>query len=183
MVLIKRFSSPLATVIQLMEDAAPVFRRACSEPPEQLVNLPKILLSTGFNLRSFAINDVLLSVTMARPMFFKYDVGCTPEVYDRMVKGESGLEWLHGLPDQFLIMLARINGLYEDFGTHADPSYITEIEDQIRGVAFLPTLSADPVRAVWRIAVQECWRQTMYVYLYMVSTIIFQLSFRYSYHA
>jgi hypothetical protein len=169
MILIKRFSSPLGTVIRLMADAAPVFRRACPEPAEQLVNLPRIILSNELNLRNFAVTDVLLSVTMARPMFFRYDIACTPEMYDRMLRGESGLEWLHGIPDQFLLLLAWINGLYEEFGSNIDPGYVAQIETQIRAARIAPNLSVDPVRTIWRVAVQECWRQTMYIYLYMVS--------------
>ncbi|KDN34254.1 hypothetical protein RSAG8_12663, partial [Rhizoctonia solani AG-8 WAC10335] len=39
-ILIWRFSSPIFTIIKLMEAIAPVFRRACPEPIDRLVNLP-----------------------------------------------------------------------------------------------------------------------------------------------
>jgi hypothetical protein len=152
-----------------MEAAAPVFRRACPESSEQLVNLPNILSSPGLNLQHFAATDVIISVTTARPMFFKYDVTCSPQTYAQLIEGDYGLQWLHGAPDYFIVLLAWINMLYEDYGTSMDPEYITEIESQIRSAKIQPGLTPDPILLVLRFAVQECWRQTLYVYLYMVS--------------
>ncbi|CCO33644.1 hypothetical protein BN14_07729 [Rhizoctonia solani AG-1 IB] len=132
MILIKRFASPLATVLTLMEVAAPVFRRACPESPEQLVNLPNVLLSGNVNLQNFVVIDILLSVTMARPMLFKYDTTYTPDTFHRLMSGECGFEWLYGIPDQFIVLFAWINSLAEDYGPNVDPQYITRIEDHIR---------------------------------------------------
>ncbi|CAE6410997.1 unnamed protein product [Rhizoctonia solani] len=166
LILIQRYSCPLFSVIALMEAAAPIFRRACPEPPEKLVNLPNILTSPGLNLQHFAATDVLISITTARPMFFKYDVECNPEVFSRLVEGHYGLQWLHGAPDRFIVLLAWINALFEDHGRNVDPRYVTEIESQVQE-AKIKLFSADPIVLILRFAVQECWRQTVYVYLYM----------------
>ncbi|KDN33628.1 hypothetical protein RSAG8_13283, partial [Rhizoctonia solani AG-8 WAC10335] len=170
MILIKRFASPLATVLTLMEFAAPVFRRACPDPPKQLVNLPNVLLSGNINLQNFVVIDILLSVTMARPMLFKYDTSYTPDTYHRMMSGECGFEWLYGIPDQFIVLFAWINSLAEDYGPNVDPQHVVRIEENIREAktraSGIP--GADPVRTIRRTAVQECWRQTMYTYLYLV---------------
>ncbi|KAF8752250.1 hypothetical protein RHS01_07980 [Rhizoctonia solani] len=131
LVLIQRYSSPLSNIVALM-GCAPVFRRACPEPSDQLVNLPNILTSPGLNLQHFAATDVLISVATARPMFFKYDVKCTPQTYAQLLKGDYGLRWLHGAPDHFIVLLAWINALYEEYGTNVDPMYIAEIENQVR---------------------------------------------------
>ncbi|KAF8685053.1 hypothetical protein RHS04_01014 [Rhizoctonia solani] len=170
MILIKRFASPLATVLELMEVAAPVFRRACPDSPEQLVNLPNVLLSGNVNLQNFVVIDILLSVTMARPMLFKYDTTYTPNTFHRLMDGECGFEWLYGIPDQFIVLFAWINSLAEDYGPNVDPQHIARIEDQIRDAKTKSSASpsSDPIRAIRRIAVQECWRQTMYAYLYLV---------------
>ncbi|CAE6496419.1 unnamed protein product [Rhizoctonia solani] len=170
MILIKRFASPLATVLTLMEFAAPVFRRACPDPPKQLVNLPNVLLSGNINLQNFVVIDILLSVTMARPMLFKYDTSYTPDTYHRMMSGECGFEWLYGIPDQFIVLFAWINSLAEDYGPNVDPQHVVRIEENIREAktraSGIP--GADPVRTIRRTVVQECWRQTMYTYLYLV---------------
>ncbi|CAE6448700.1 unnamed protein product [Rhizoctonia solani] len=170
MIIIKRLTSPLATVLTLMEVAAPVFRRACPDPPKQLVNLPNILLSRNINLQNFVVIDILLSVTMARPMLFKYDTTYTPDTYRRMMSGECGFEWLYGIPDQFIILFAWINSLAEDYGPSVDPQHVVRIEESIREAKTraLSSPGADPVRTIRRTAVQECWRQTMYAYLYLV---------------
>ncbi|KAJ1301198.1 hypothetical protein OPQ81_003609 [Rhizoctonia solani] len=169
MILIKRFASPLATVLTLMEIAAPVFRRACPDPPHQLVNLPNVLLSRNINLQNFVVIDILLSVTMARPMLFKYDTTYTPDTYRRMMDGECGFEWLYGIPDQFIVLLAWINSLAEDYGSNVDPRHVARIEEEIRDAKTRTSNNpaSDPVRTIRRAAVQECWRQTMYAYLYL----------------
>ncbi|CAE7230702.1 unnamed protein product [Rhizoctonia solani] len=167
MILIQRYSGPLVSVIALMAAAAPVFRRACPDPPERLVNLPNILASPGLNLQHFAATDVIISVTTARPMFFKYDVTCSPEAFGQLVKGEYGLQWLHGVPDRFIVLLAWINALREDYGNSVDSRYVLEIENQVQSIKIEPGFSPDPILLILRLAVQECWRQTVYVYLYM----------------
>ncbi|KAF8714372.1 hypothetical protein RHS03_00365, partial [Rhizoctonia solani] len=168
MVLIQRYSSPLSNIVALMGAAAPVFRRACSEPSDQLVNLPNILTSPGLNLQHFAATDVLISVATARPMFFKYDVKCTPETYGRLLKGDYGLRWLHGAPDHFIVLLAWINALYEEYGTNADPMYIAEIENQVRSTDTKLGFASDAILLVLRVALQECWRHAVLIYLYTV---------------
>ncbi|KAF8752120.1 hypothetical protein RHS01_07976 [Rhizoctonia solani] len=60
--LIQRYCGALSSAIMLMEASAPVFRRACPEPPGEPVNLPRVLAS-GINLRHFAANDIVLSIT------------------------------------------------------------------------------------------------------------------------
>ncbi|EUC61439.1 COP9 signalosome complex subunit 1 [Rhizoctonia solani AG-3 Rhs1AP] len=150
----------------LMHAAAPVFRRACPEPPEQLVSLPRILLESEFHLRQFVESDVLLTLVSGRSMFFRYDVSFTEETWGRIAL-EDGLQWLRGLPGQFLILLAWINRLCEEFGTSVDPQLVAAVETRVRDARFIPGISSDPILTVRRLAVKECWRQTVYVYLYM----------------
>ncbi|CAE6420028.1 unnamed protein product [Rhizoctonia solani] len=166
MLLIQCWAIGPRNLMGLMHAAAPVFRRACPEPPEQLVSLPRILLEAEFHLRQFAESDVLLTLISGRSMFFKYDVGFTEETWDRIAV-EDGLQWLRGLPGQFLILLAWINGLCEEFGTNVDPQIVAGIENRVRDARFTPGISSDPILTVRRLAVKECWRQTVYVYLYM----------------
>ncbi|CAE6433659.1 unnamed protein product [Rhizoctonia solani] len=169
-ILIRRFASPLTTILTLMELAAPVFRRACPDPPKQLVNLPNVLLSGNINLRNFVVTDILLSVAMARPMLFRYDTTYTPDTYRRMMGGECGFEWLYGIPDQFIVLFAWINSLAEDYGSNVDPQYVVRIEENIREMKTraLSVPGADPARTIKGTVAQEGWRHTMYAYLYLV---------------
>ncbi|KAH7334168.1 fungal-specific transcription factor domain-containing protein [Rhizoctonia solani] len=169
-ILIQRYFHSLFTLTKFMEAVAPVFRRACPEPMDQYVNLPRAILSTDINIRNFATGDVILSATTGRPMLFKYDMTYPPDALERLNDGGSGMQWLHGMPDQYVLVLARINMLVEEleFGDAVSPHCVAEIEKQIREVKPSTELSADPISMVWQYMVRECWRLAMYLYLYMV---------------
>ncbi|CAE6430657.1 unnamed protein product, partial [Rhizoctonia solani] len=169
-ILIQRYFHSLFTLTKFMEVVAPVFRRACPEPMNQYVNLPRATLSTDINIRNFATGDVILSATTGRPMLFRYDMTCPPDVLERLNDGKSGMQWLHGIPDQYILILARINILVEEleFGDAVSSHCVAEIEKQIREVKSPTELLVEPIEMVWRYTVRECWRLAMYVYLYMV---------------
>jgi hypothetical protein len=175
---IKRYSGHLSTFIELMEATAPAFRRACPEQPEQPVSLTRILLSTEIHLRLYAVLDVITAFTLARPLIFKYDVSYTPEMCSQLMEGAHGLQWLGGLPDLFIVLLAWITILYQEFGSSVDSEYVTYIEREVGNVKIMPKASIDPIFTIWRFVLQECWRQTVYVYLYMVSVIASGVQFR-----
>lgn len=170
------YTSPLPIVLALLQAAAPVFRRSCPEPPEQLVNLPRMLIEPGLYRRYFAVMDVGLSVVTDRPQLFRYDVSYTGDVRERMIKldytADYGLEWLYGIPDRFILLFAWINGLREDFyGREVDPEIVVRVEEQIRNERVGQNLhtagDSDPVFRIRRLVVQEVWRQVVYVFLYM----------------
>ncbi|KEP51226.1 putative fungal Zn(2)-cys(6) binuclear cluster domain protein [Rhizoctonia solani 123E] len=167
-VLIQRYSYSMSTIVRLMEAAAPVFRRACPEPLDQYVNLPRAVLSPSINIRHFATTDIIMSITTGRPLLFRYDVTYPPDILEQFQDGRYGMQWLHGIADQYIVLLARINVLFEEFGPGISPRYIAEIEDQIHEVATFTERSSDPVVTIWKFAVRECWKLTMFIYLYMV---------------
>lgn len=156
-----------------MRHAAPVFRRACPEPADQLPNLPNMLLEPGFHRRYFAATDVLLSVTSARPMLFRYDVTYPLDFSNQELPCEYGLEWMHGIPDHSIVMFAWINSLVEDSlatGMPVDPECVTKIEELVdSGARERDFAESDPFLRVGRVVVREYWRQATLIYLYMVS--------------
>ncbi|CAE6468888.1 unnamed protein product [Rhizoctonia solani] len=160
---------PLSGVLAIMQAGAPIFRRACPDPPEALVHLPSILLHIDVSLRYYATMDVLLSVITNRPMFFRYSVTFTPEVTESMMHIENhlGMQWLYGVPDRLVVTLARMNALREDFGLCVEERYIRELEAEIASFRVVLGRSGDPSFTVARMIVQECWRQAAYIYLYM----------------
>ncbi|KAJ1303719.1 hypothetical protein OPQ81_008144 [Rhizoctonia solani] len=168
-VLIQRYSNSMLTIAKLMDAAAPIFRRACPEPMDQYVNLPGAILSNSINIRHFATTDVIISITTGRPMIFRYDITYPPGVLELIKKG-YGMQFLHGVADQYIVILAHINVLAEELEPRApvSPELVTEIESQIREVEVSAERLADPVATIWKFTVRECWRLTMYVYLYMV---------------
>ncbi|KAG8689232.1 hypothetical protein FRC11_003646, partial [Ceratobasidium sp. 423] len=111
----------LADVVNAMQRAAPVFRRACLDSPEKLVNLPNLLTTIDINLQSYATHDIILSMLTHRPMFFRYDVTYPPHLSESSFNTEDGpgLRWLYGVPDWLMVILGRMNTLLEDYGSCA----------------------------------------------------------------
>ncbi|KAH7334129.1 fungal-specific transcription factor domain-containing protein [Rhizoctonia solani] len=160
----------MSTLAKFLETVAPVFRRACPEPMDQYVNLARAIMSPDINIRHFATCDVIGSATTGRPMMFRYDMTCPPDILKVINDGRYGMRWLHGVPDQYIIILARINVLAEEleFGATFNSHCVAEIENDIQAVEAWADDSVDPVSAIWRFIVRQCWRMTAYVYLYMV---------------
>ncbi|CAE6468895.1 unnamed protein product [Rhizoctonia solani] len=160
---------PLHICLQLMREAAPVFRRACPEPMNQLVHLPGILIHPNANMRHYPVMDVYFSIITGLPTNLKYDTSLRTPIDSSVlyIDNHLGLSWLYGQPDRITLILARTNSLYQDFGTSVDARIIREIEQDIRSFKANYGNSPDPSLLVIRLIVQECWRQVAYIYLYM----------------
>ncbi|KDN40547.1 hypothetical protein RSAG8_08019, partial [Rhizoctonia solani AG-8 WAC10335] len=160
----------LPFVLQSYSQWAIVSIFACSEPPGQPLNLANMLLDPGLNLRHFVSVDIMTSVTTGRPTCFKYEIAFSAEPCERMfqLQENCGLHWLHGLPDQFIMILAWINSLCEIPGEGVDAELITWIETEILQVKITLDQSEDPALRIGRTAVREAWRNATLIYLYMV---------------
>ncbi|KAL5641794.1 hypothetical protein ACGC1H_002030 [Rhizoctonia solani] len=160
----------LASVLNIMDFYAPVFRRACPESGEELVNFPKVLTTVEINLKLFATLDVLLSVITSRPMFFRYNLEFPSSREEELLNSEDspGLRWLYGVPDRLVVTLARMNTLYEDVGNSVDRETVQDLEKEIATCALVvSSVTLDPVLKLGRMVVQECWRLVASIYLYM----------------
>ncbi|CAE6468863.1 unnamed protein product [Rhizoctonia solani] len=161
----------LANVLNVMDMYAPIFRRACPEPGEELVNLPRVLTTINVHLQFYATLDVLQSVITHRPMFFRYDLDfISPHVEELLLAEDGpGLRWLYGIPDRLMIAFARMNTFLEDFGSCVDTGRIRELEKEI--ASFAPVVCSsteiDPTLNIARVAVQESWKLAAHVYLYV----------------
>ncbi|KAG9083465.1 hypothetical protein FRC06_004520, partial [Ceratobasidium sp. 370] len=168
MMFIQCLMRPLSHFMKLLRNVAPVYRGACSEPPEVPIHLPTKLLHPESVLRHFPSMDILTSLATGQPMLLRYDVTHIPDLCERILQVDNvGLQWMNGVPDHFLVMLARMNMLREEFAPNVDPGIIEELEAGIGN--FKPVLeeSPDSYLKVARLMVQESWRQVMYIYLYM----------------
>ncbi|KAG8725760.1 hypothetical protein FRC11_001553, partial [Ceratobasidium sp. 423] len=163
----------LAGVLNILDLYAPVFRRACPELGNELVNLPQRLTSIEVNLKYFATFDVLQGVLTHRPMFFRYDLNFLSPRHEELLNADNGpgLRWLIGVPDHLVFIFAKMNTLLEDFGNcmDSDSEMVQELERDIE--ACKPVISSgtgeDPALNVGRVVVQQSWRLAGYVYLYM----------------
>ncbi|ELU36585.1 hypothetical protein AG1IA_09383 [Rhizoctonia solani AG-1 IA] len=145
----------------LMREAAMVFRRACPEPMDQRVHLPSVLMHPNANMRHFPVMDVYFSMITGLPTILKYDTSLRTPVDASVlyIDNHLGLSWLYGQPDQITLILARINSLYQDYGSSVDPGVVREIERGVEDFKVNSGSSPDPSLLVMRLVVQECWRQ------------------------
>ncbi|QRW18616.1 Fungal Zn(2)-Cys(6) binuclear cluster domain [Rhizoctonia solani] len=160
-------SVPLRLTLDLLQTALPVFLAACpsARPPHML----DILLKGGLNLSHFVAADVAICVTTGRPLLCRYHVPWSLDLCNEfMEKVENqGSQWLFGIPDQFILLIGYIDGLVKNAtaaGITVDSGLLAQIEDDVRRIQVSPCESNDP-SLVARMAVQQCWREAVIVYL------------------
>ncbi|KAF8679425.1 hypothetical protein RHS04_04876 [Rhizoctonia solani] len=163
-------SAPLSDLLRLIQLAAPVFLKACPSPYPP--HMSELLLEVNVNLRHFVVADVASSITTGRPLQCRYHVPWSLEYCDEFIRKreDRGSQWLLGIPDQFLLLLAYMNNLREDAiaaNAMIDPTMIERIGEDIRVINVMPCESKEPTLAIVRTVVQECWRQAIFIYLYM----------------
>ncbi|KAF8741882.1 hypothetical protein RHS02_04372, partial [Rhizoctonia solani] len=170
---IHAITAPLGSILSLLRSAAPVFLCAC--PPPHPPHMADLLLTIRDDivLGHFAVCDVVTSVVTGRPLLCRYHVPWSLELCNEFTKDENlGLRWLFGIPDQFVMLFAYMDGLWKDAkasGTTVDLDIIQRIEEDIGNIDILPCRTSDSSLAIGRMVVQECWRQVVFVYLYMAS--------------
>ncbi|CAE6443244.1 unnamed protein product [Rhizoctonia solani] len=166
------FVSPLSDVVVLREEAAPIFRRLCPEPSNTSIDLAPLLVHPLVCLRHYAHIDILFSVIMDMPALFRYNAtlsdGQTTSSYESVlnISSESGLQWLHGIPDPFVLLFAKLKLIRED-GLKPSSKMVESFEQEIRELQPFKGSSSDSALVIMRFVVQECWRQVAYTYLYM----------------
>ncbi|KAG8710738.1 hypothetical protein FRC11_004177, partial [Ceratobasidium sp. 423] len=158
----------LSSVLSIMQLAAPVFRRACPDSLERLVNLPTLLTTMVVPLRHYGAFDVLLGVLTGRPMFFRYDVEFTPETPESLffLEDGPGIRWAYGVPDRLMLTFAKMNALLEDFGSYVGKEVVDGLDEEIKRMKPFVGQSTEPL-SVARVAVQESWLLAALIYLYM----------------
>jgi hypothetical protein len=129
------------------------------------ISLTHILASTRYELGHFVMLDSLCSLTYGLPQVIEYDTSVPPSKVDI-----HPVEWVHGCPTEFQIALFEINTLFHQSQDKAKPDW-RPIEYRIK--SWQPAARTSPEDESWktvaRLAVQESWRHTMLIYLYMVS--------------
>lgn len=161
-------TTSVISILKLLTESAPLFRHTCPEPPDGTIDLASIFVHPNVSLRRFAVMDIVMATCLSRPMLFRYNV-----CYDRefcngiFVVEHMGLQWLNGIPDQIVLILARMNMLRDDFAPNVDPGVADEIAQELREFTSVPPATTDAYLQVARFAIQEFWRLAMSIYLYM----------------
>jgi hypothetical protein len=79
----------------------------------------------------------------------------------------SGLQWLYGFPDQFVMLFAWIHCLCDTPGGDS-PELIAWVEKLLPQIKIAVGEFGDPLLRIGRMVVQDCWRYAVRIYLYMV---------------
>ncbi|QRW26085.1 Fungal specific transcription factor domain [Rhizoctonia solani] len=174
---IRLFSAPLAPTLHLLQLTAPVFLSTCSlpHPPD----MSMALLDPSINLRHFVVMDVVTSITTVLDGDIggheprnRYRVPWSLDLCGRFTRTreDQGLQWMFGIPDQFILLLGYMTGLRDDADTTGIPTaprVIEQIEEDMRSMIILPCEGGDASLTVARMIVQACWRGATFIYLYM----------------
>ncbi|QRV97985.1 Fungal specific transcription factor domain [Ceratobasidium sp. AG-Ba] len=164
MVTILSFFGSMAFHVRMLDQTAPIYQLVYADEPGTPIHLQSRIVDPNTAFRHIPAMDVLLSLSTCRPTIFCYNTTISHFEFN---SDQGGLQWRLGLPHHFLVMLAQMNNLKQEYVSNIDPVVINSLEAQI--TSFEPTIerSLDSYVHVARLMVQECWRQLMYIYLYM----------------
>ncbi|CAE6449893.1 unnamed protein product [Rhizoctonia solani] len=168
-ILIKCRVDCLSNVLGFMQLAAPIFRRACPDPLNELINLPTLFATTNSISQHYIMMDTLLAMLTVRHMFFRYTVRFTSEAPESLFSRveRRTLRCTFGIPDRLVMMFAHMNGLFEDFGSYVPQHMTDELEQDIKRMKPVIKASTEPFLTIGRVAVQQAWFQAALIYLYM----------------
>ncbi|KAG9082200.1 hypothetical protein FS749_007036, partial [Ceratobasidium sp. UAMH 11750] len=156
---------------ELLKSYAPTFLQIVSSDPTLWlsshdptpVSLAHVLGSYQHELPHFAILDIVCSMAYALPQVVNYDTSITPRE-----DGVHPIELVYGCPLELQTTLVDINILrsWEQVGPitnwHGIEQKLQRWQPTIRAAA-----GEESWKMVARLAVQETWRHTLLVYLYM----------------
>ncbi|KAF8751126.1 hypothetical protein RHS01_08637 [Rhizoctonia solani] len=149
--------------MEILREAAPVFRWLCPGSPGNQVHLQTLFLHPVDSLRDYAIMDLFSSVMAPRSTTFQYDVTIDPKLESSVLafSDDVGIQWARGIPDQITLAFARIGALRRSLTW--EPRELDELEAMLQSFVPLPTISSDSHTALARAVVQECWRESQQV--------------------
>ncbi|KAB5592131.1 hypothetical protein CTheo_4452 [Ceratobasidium theobromae] len=160
-----------STGYSLFKMCAPAFLRSATRFPElwsenSAIAIPKAIQCRDHEIRHFAFHDTVFALALGILPLINYDT-TTPWVDEGK---ECGLEFVYGVPVGLILQIAKVNSsratqLIGRAAPHQDEW--REIESHIR--RWNPSIdrTEGPSNTIVKFVVQECWRQTTLIYLYM----------------
>ncbi|CAE6463424.1 unnamed protein product [Rhizoctonia solani] len=131
-------------------------------PHGSIVSLAYAISVPRYELSKFIFWDIMCALAFGVPSILQYDT-----VYRSIDTRQSILEWVYGCPLPFVILLAKINA---SRSTDASPNPDDWQKVEVYLQQWSPKLTyvdKDSCKVVARFAIQESWRQSIYIYLYM----------------
>ncbi|QRV96384.1 Fungal specific transcription factor domain [Ceratobasidium sp. AG-Ba] len=132
-----------------------------------VISLAHTLVSSRFELVRFAFMDAITSLILGVPPLINFDTS-HPAIIDNE---PHPMEWVHGCPSELIIVVVKINmWRYHDSGGQPCPEHLwRELEAKTWGWRPRGDYSQDKnsSRCVVRLAIQEGWRHTVLIYIYL----------------
>ncbi|KAF8594948.1 hypothetical protein BDV93DRAFT_564895 [Ceratobasidium sp. AG-I] len=139
--------------------------------PNSAIFIAHALQCKQYELRAFTLVDTVSSLAFGIPPLLHYDT--TPFPIER-VENSQLLEWVYGCPPDIVILLAKINAWRASRWIES-PAALLNTEEWIvvEKVLNCWTATIDHTDGssdlVLRLAIQESWRQAVFIYLYMAA--------------
>lgn len=175
----------------LFKKSTPYFLQVASTfshlwAPNSAIYISHALHCQQYEIRAFALVDSVTALAFGIPPLLHYETTIKEVEHD---EGSRLIEWVHGVPEDILVLLARINAwrasrwiespVVEAEGSVGSPGGVVEglglDEEEWRVVERLlngwtPTIEQidGSFNSITRLAIQESWRQAAFIYLYMV---------------
>ncbi|QRV93022.1 Fungal specific transcription factor domain [Ceratobasidium sp. AG-Ba] len=164
MMIVQSLFGSMTFHVKMLDQIASIYQLMHAQAHRTSVHLQSTIFHPNPELRHITATDILLSLSSCRPMIFHYDTTMSNLEYD---VNRTGMQWKTGLPDYFLVLLAQMNTLRQDYAPNIDYALIDSLNTQI--ASFEPNIERTPDSYLYiaRLTIQECWRQFMYIYLYM----------------
>ncbi|KAG8706460.1 hypothetical protein FRC11_008212, partial [Ceratobasidium sp. 423] len=162
----KFVTSDNAAGYELIQKATPTLLRLAYYYPEiwtkqGMISPSQVMAHTKFEIFNFIWVDNIAAMVLGTRTFLPYDT--TAQAHCSRLQ----VEWIWGCPEEFIIQCARINMTRSSERQHNGWDQWKDIEAEILGWQSAAEKSNDSRDAIARLAVQECWRHSMLIYLYM----------------
>ncbi|CAE6425753.1 unnamed protein product [Rhizoctonia solani] len=159
----------LGGYMRFIERALPIVQQLVGTTP---VSIHKLYGPETLDIRMFAWSDIFSAIVTSRPTRLVYDCNVDALLHKNQQGPEpgvsdSGLEWMCGLPDAFLLLTIQIVNLKHTLLPPAERmARAAIIETALRCWKVWPTGITNSVMRVQRISAQEIWRHFVILYLY-----------------
>ncbi|KAH7345277.1 hypothetical protein B0J17DRAFT_639176 [Rhizoctonia solani] len=159
----------LGGYMRFIEQALPIAQQLVGMKP---VSIHKLYGPETLDIRIFAWSDIFSAIVTSRPTRLAYD--CNVDMLLRKNQQgpdpgvpDSGLEWMCGLPDAFLLLTIQTINLKHALLSPAERiARAAIIETALRDWKIWPTGITNSMMRVQRISAQEIWRHFVLLYLY-----------------
>ncbi|KAG9118272.1 hypothetical protein FRC07_007292, partial [Ceratobasidium sp. 392] len=156
----------------LVKQCLPLFLQLAAKCPalwaeNSAISIFRALHAPIYEMRKFVLWDTVFAVTFGTAPLLHYDTAFH-ELPDERLNVKI-LEWAYGCPGDIIVLLAKINSCrvsrWIGQGNENDEEWC---ESEKRLKEWKPVMDVDQSsNVVARFAIQESWRQAVFIYLYM----------------